>query len=132
MGSVIAVDFDGTLAQHRFPDIGEEVPWAFYWLKRLAGHGVKFILWTMRSDGQEVGNVLTEAVEFCRQRGIEFFGVNENPEQKEWTSSPKAYANIYVDDNAAGTPLIMDSGGIREMVDWYTLGPEIENKILGK
>lgn len=120
----IAVDFDGTIVDHRFPDIGEPVPWAFYWLDALQRAGAKLILYTMRSDGQVDGDVLTKAVAFCRENGIEFYGVNRDPDQDAWTSSPKAFAHVYIDDAAMGCPLIENpraSG--RPMVDWEKVGP---------
>src|SRR5262245_19855617 len=100
----VAIDFDGTLVDHQFPDIGEELPRAFYWLKEWQRLGAKLLLWTMRSDSSH-GPTLTDAVEYCRKRGVEFFGVNQNPTQT-WSSSPKAYAHVYVDDAAAGCPLL--------------------------
>src|SRR3990167_10473980 len=99
---IIAVDFDGTIVTHEFPAIGRPVLGAFRWIKRWQKSGAKIILWTMRSDGRtgdgrENGPVLTEAVEFCSRHGVEFWAVNENPEQRAWTQSPKVYAHVYVD-----------------------------------
>lgn len=76
----IAVDFDGTIVEHEFPDIGRESTGAFHWMKKWQEAGAKLILWTMRSDGltgtgKENGPVLTDAVEFCRRNGVEFFGI---------------------------------------------------------
>lgn len=127
----LAVDFDGTIVVHEFPHIGEPVPGAFEWLKRFQEAGARLILWTMRSDsrkgeGKENGPVLTQAVEFCRANGIEFWGINENPEQGSWTCSPKAYAQIYIDDAAFGCPLRENPNG-RPFVDWDQVGPAILN-----
>lgn len=134
---IIAIDFDGTIAEHEFPEIGAAVPGAFEWMKKWQEAGAKLILWTMRSDGRsadgkkENGPVLTDAVEFCRKNGIEFFGVNVNPGQASWTGSPKAYAHVYVDDAAYGCPL-RHSGkfGSRPMVDWSKVGPQIHALLL--
>lgn len=127
---IIAVDFDGTIAENRFPDIGREVPGAFDWMKRFVEAGAKLVLYTMRSDGQKYGDVLTKAVEFCRERGIEFYGVNTNPDQGSWTSSPKAYAQIYIDDAAAGCPLAESKEmGCRPYVDWEAVGPLVLSQI---
>lgn len=125
---ILAVDFDGTIAKHEFPRIGEEVPYCFKYLKRLQEMGVKLILYTMRSDGQSVGNVLTEAVEYCRKNGIEFWGVNVNPEQHTWTSSPKAYAHQYIDDNAIGCSLVYPTNEDRPYVNWKVMGPKLIKK----
>lgn len=130
---IIAIDFDGTIAAHEFPQIGAEVPGAFEWMKKFQEAGCKLILWTMRCDESETsldGNgiekgVLTQAVEFCRKRGIEFFGVNENPQQ-DWSASPKAYAHVYIDDAAFGCPLRENPKmGGRPFVDWDVVGPAV-------
>jgi hypothetical protein len=119
----LAIDFDGTIAEHEFPQIGPPVPYAFSFLRAFRDLGAKLILWTMRSD-----ETLAEAVEFCRQNGVEFWGVNGNPEQHEWTNSPKAYAQIYIDDAAFGCPLIYPSSG-RPYVDWLSVGPRVIDMI---
>ena len=64
---IIAVDFDGTIVEHRYPEIGREKPFAFDTLKMLQKEGHRLILWTVRED-----KLLEEAVEFCRQHGVEF------------------------------------------------------------
>lgn len=123
---IICVDFDGTIVEHRFPDIGEPVPGALEWMRRWQQAGAKLILWTMRSDGDRNGPVLTAAVEYCRRGGVEFWGINTNPAQSDWTSSPKAYAHIYVDDAAFGCPLRESKrAGGRMMVDWGVVGPAV-------
>ena len=120
----IAIDFDGTIVEHCFPAIGRAVPKAFYWMRRFQQAGAKLILFTMRSDGQKHGDVLTQAVEFCRRQGIEFYGVNRDPDQDTWTSSPKAYAQRYIDDAAVGCPLAYPVSG-RPYVDWDKVGPKV-------
>lgn len=126
----IAIDFDGTIAEHEFPKIGRPVPYAFTYMRTFRDLGAKLILWTMRSDGQAHGDVLTQAVEFCRQHGIEFYGVNGNPEQRAWTSSPKAYAQIYIDDAALGCPLVYPKSG-SPYVNWEQVGPRVIDMITG-
>ena len=106
----IAVDFDGTIVCNRYPKIGEPVPMAIETIKEWISFGVQVILWTMRH-----GDGLREAVEYCKNAGIEFYGINKNPSQ-DWSDSPKAYAHIYVDDMAVGCPLINYNGG--KVVDW--------------
>ncbi|MFA5599120.1 MAG: hypothetical protein WDA06_00850 [Phenylobacterium sp.] len=121
----VAVDFDGTVVDHCYPDIGSEVPGAEEWLKKLDSAGVKLILFTMRSNGIE-GNYLNEAVSWFKARGIKLFGINRNPTQDSWTDSPKAYAHIYVDDAAFGCPLKENPKmGGRPYVDWSVVGPAI-------
>jgi hypothetical protein len=109
---IIAVDFDGTVVKHEYPEIGEDVPGAVNALQALNKAGYKIILWTMRS-----GEYLDDAVRWFEDRGIELYAVQENPEQKEWTESPKAFANLYIDDAAFGCPLIRPFGE-RPYVDW--------------
>jgi len=113
---IIAVDFDGTVVDHRFPKVGADAPNAVSVLKSLHERGHKLILWTMRS-GQPLG----DAVTWFAERGIPLFGVNENPEQQTWTSSPKAYAQLYVDDAACGAPLIHPAAFNRPCVDWVAV-----------
>ena len=98
----ICVDFDGTIVDHRFPEIGKPVPEAIKWLKRIHQAGGKLILYTMRSDSERMGNLLSQAVEYLKSEGVELFGINNNPTQASWTSSPKVYGELYIDDAAFG------------------------------
>jgi hypothetical protein len=101
-GIKIAVDFDGTIVDHEYPGIGKEKLFAFQTLKELGKKGASLILWTFRT-----GKELNEAVEFCRQNGIEFYAVNKNyPEEVyDETVSRKINADIYIDDkNIGGFP----------------------------
>jgi hypothetical protein len=115
---IIAVDFDGTLALHEYPQIGAEVPYAIDWLRKFHNAGVSIILWTMRH-----GKTLDEALDWCKGRGLTFWGVNKNPEQHTWTQSNKQYANLYIDDAAVGCPLLPGKDGGRPYVDWSIVGP---------
>lgn len=113
MRKIVAVDFDGTCVEHEYPEIGMDVSGAVETLKALRDNGVSIILWTMRS-----GEPLQQAVDWFAEKGIDLFGVNENPEQHTWTQSPKAYAQAYIDDAALGTPLMGRVGAKRPFVDW--------------
>lgn len=126
----ISVDFDGTIVDHRFPYIGEPVPLALTWLKRWHELGAKLILFTMRSDGAKHGSVLSEAVAYLEKQGVQLYAINQNPDQKEWSVSPKPYAHLYIDDSAFGCPLIQPSGFARQCVDWSRVGPVVESLIL--
>ncbi|MCL2556857.1 MAG: hypothetical protein FWE09_00095 [Treponema sp.] len=113
----IAVDFDGTCVTHEYPNVGKDIG-ATAALKALAQRGDELILNTMRS-----GPELEDAVSWFRENGIPLHGVNEDPGQKEWTRSPKVYANLYIDDAALGCPLLMDlSLSQRPFVDWKRVG----------
>lgn len=98
----IAVDFDGTIVEHLYPEIGKEKLFAFEALREMQKRGFKLILWTVRS-----GKELEEAVEFCRNKGVEFYAVNKNyPEEViDETFVRKIEADIYIDDrNVGGFP----------------------------
>lgn len=110
---VIAVDFDGTIVEHRYPHIGKEIPFAIETLCKLAEEGHRIILWTVRE-----GQTLLDAVEFCRSRGLEFYAVNRDyPEEEQKNNSHfsrKLKADLWIDDrNLGGLP---DWGTIYEMV----------------
>lgn len=97
---VIAVDFDGTIVEHKYPKIGKTQLFAFETLKELQKQKHKLILWTYRA-----GKKLDEAVDFCKNNGIEFYAINSNyPEEKfeEGKISRKIYADIYIDDRNIG------------------------------
>lgn len=111
---IIALDFDGTVVTHEYPKIGKDVG-AVPVLEDLVKNGHQIILYTMRS-----GEELRQAVSWFEERNIPLFGVNENPTQKGWTSSPKVYAQLYIDDAALGAPLIILGDG-RPFVDWVAV-----------
>ena len=129
----ICIDFDGTCVTHEFPKVGKDIG-AVPVLKKLVEAGHKLILFTMRSDIEEVfsedetihkvaGNYLTDAVNWFKENGIELYGINENPKQKTWTLSPKAYGQLYIDDAALGCPLKLAYSDNQETmfiqyVDW--------------
>lgn len=98
----IAVDFDGTIVDDQYPAIGRERAFALRTLKALQEKGFALILWTCR-EGAE----LEAAVEWCRERGLEFYGVNEHydGEGKQEAGMRKLDADIYIDDrNIGGLP----------------------------
>lgn len=99
---IIAIDFDGTIVEHKVPFIGRIRPFAFEALKALQTKNHRLILWSHRS-----GNELDEAVEFCRTHGIEFYAVNKNYPEENWNEndSRKILADVYIDDrNVGGLP----------------------------
>ncbi len=109
---IIAVDFDGTIVKHRYPAIGSEIPFAIDTLKKLSEERHQLILWSVRE-----GDLLKEAVEFCRARGLEFYAVNSNyPEEQDTHDhfSRKLKADLFIDDrNLGGLP---DWGVVYRMV----------------
>ncbi len=95
---IIAVDFDGTLCENKWPEIGAANDELIEYLKKRQASGDKIILWTCR-----VGELLQQAVRFCYNRGLIFDAVNENlPETLEWMNddSRKIFANEYIDDRS--------------------------------
>lgn len=100
---IIAVDFDGTIVRHEYPKIGQEIPFATKTLKMLQEDGHLLILWTVRE-----GVLLDEAIEWCRDRGLEFSSVNSNfieESQENKGFSRKLKADLFIDDrNFGGLP----------------------------
>jgi hypothetical protein len=125
----IAVDFDGTCTTHDFPDVGRDIG-AQAVLKALIEKGHKLILFTMRANVEdprsempeilkEGGNYLDHAVKWFSDNDIPLHGIQSNPNQKSWTSSPKCYAHLYIDDAALGCPLRHDFMiSNKPYVDW--------------
>lgn len=116
---IIGLDFDGTVCTHEFPKIGKDIG-AIPVLRRIIDKGHKIILFTMR--GNKGGSTLDDAINWFRENDIPLYGVNSNPNQWSWTSSPKPYCNLYIDDAALGGPLI-NNGSSRPYVNWN----EVEN-----
>lgn len=110
---IIAVDFDGTIVEHKYPYIGKEIPFAIETLKKLKEDKHTLILWTVREE-----KLLDEAINFCKERGLEFYAVNSNyPEEKKNHDhfSRKLKADIFIDDrNIGGLP---DWGTIYRMIN---------------
>jgi len=127
---VICIDFDGTCVTHEFPKVGKPIDRAVETLRELANNGHQLILYTIRSDRPELaptgdpdiedvaGRFLGDAVEWFKENDIPLYGIQRNPTQG-WTLSPKAYANLYIDDAALGCPLQHDREYCdRPYVDW--------------
>ena len=104
---IIAVDFDGTIVEHRYPSIGKVIPDSFKVLKKLKAEGHIIILWTCRS-----GVELKEAVKYCKKNGLEFHALNNNSNDEEFDNdtSRKIYADLYIDDR-----------NLFELPDWNTI-----------
>lgn len=113
----IAVDFDGTIVEMKYPHIGEERPFAFQTLKMLQKKGHFLILWTYRK-----GKQLEEAVEYCRQNGLEFYAINQSypEEQFDGSVSRKIDADLFIDD--------CNIGGIKSWGEIYQMIHPAEGK----
>lgn len=100
--NIIAVDFDGTLCENKWPEIGEPNNELIAYLKKRQEAGDKLVLWTCR-----VGKILDNAVAWSAEQGIIFDAVNENlPEMVAFfgTDTKKIFANEYIDDRNAWLP----------------------------
>lgn len=111
MSKVAVIDFDGTIVEHCFPNIGNPLPEAFEVLKELKEAGWRLILWTCREDeGYNINKrYLTDAVEYCRENGVVFDAVNEADLETEFRPESglkrKVFGHVYIDDrNLGGFP----------------------------
>ena len=140
----INIDFDGTVVTHDFPRVGREIG-AERVLRKLTDNGHKLILFTMRSDSDDVLNehyeiikhgdkYLTDAINWFNGNNIPLYGIQSNPTQQLWTSSPKSYAQLMIDDSALGCPLTFDKTlSTRPFVDWVRVEEMlIEMKLIKK
>ena len=136
---ILNIDFDGTCVTHDFPRVGKEIG-AVPVLKRLVENGHQLILFTMRSDRKDkketndptiqdvTGEFLTDAVNWFKKHDIPLYGIQTNPTQLNWTTSPKSYAELMIDDSALGCPLRYDlQVSERPFVDWETVELYLEN-----
>lgn len=113
---IIALDFDGTVVKHRYPEIGEDIG-AVPVLQALQANGHQFILYTMRDNHSNDRNCLKEAADWFAKNHINLIGINLNPWQKSWTDSIKVYAPMYIDDAALGAPLVTNANE-RAYINW--------------
>lgn len=135
-GIEIVLDFDGTCVTHEFPKVGEDIG-AVPVLRELVQNGHRLILFTMRSDrlkggdtGDQTimdvtGNFLSDAIDWFRLHELPLYGIQTNPSQRNWTTSPKAYGLLYIDDAALGCPLTGSGLSSRPYVDWVVVRDEL-------
>lgn len=129
----INIDFDGTCVTHNFPEIGEDIG-AIPVLKKLIENGHKLILFTMRADRKVkgatmdstildvTGKFLTNAIRWFKENDIPLYGIQKDPNQHHWTTSPKSYAPLMIDDSALGCPLKFDETiSDRTFADWNAI-----------
>ena len=117
MSIIIAVDFDGTVVTHTYPEVGQDIG-AVPWLRKAEDdYDAKLVLWTMR-DGEQ----LRDAINWFKTNKLNLWGIQTNPEQRVWTNSPKAYCTLYIDDCGLGAPLIRPKF-LRPYLDWSKAGP---------
>ncbi len=109
----IAVDFDGTIVTHAYPEIGKPIPFAIESLKKLQQEDHHLlILWSCRE-----GKLLDDAVKYCHDKGLDFYAVNTNfPDEpvEDGMTARKLTADLFIDDrNLGGLP---DWGVIYQMI----------------
>ena len=113
--ATIAVDFDGTIVTHEYPKIGTELPFATETLKMLIKDHHRLILWSVRE-----GKLLDEAVEWCRERGVEFWAVNKDyPEESVESNnhfSRKLKADWFIDDRGEIYQIITKHTSYRRLI----------------
>lgn len=112
----IAVDFDGTIVDHKYPAIGEEIPFAVDTLKALQNDRHKLILWSVRE-----GKLLEDAVEWCKERGITFYAVNKDFPEETTDNNPHFSRKLKVD-------LFIDDRNLGGLPDWGTIYQMIKNR----
>ena len=113
---LIAVDFDGTIVTHKYPAIGEEIPFAVDTLKMLRQDGHKLILWSVRE-----GELLDAAVQWCHERGLEFYAVNRDYPEETTDNNPHFSRKLKVD-------VFIDDRNIGGLPDWGTIYQMIKNR----
>ena len=125
---VIAVDFDGTIVENRYPEIGDERPFATDTLRMLAKDKHQLILWSCRE-----GKLLDDAVAWCRERGVEFWAVNKDyPEEEETKNSyfsRKIKADMFIDDRQVGG--LPDWGTVYQMIKFHKSNEQVIKESLG-
>jgi HK97 family phage prohead protease len=109
---IYAVDFDGTLVENIFPKIGAIRRHVFDFIKEKQAAGNTIILWTCRE-----GEMLNEAVAFCKSNGLTFDLINENTDAVKKTykgDSRKVIADYYIDDKSLLIPKKKEAGSMKE------------------
>lgn len=138
---IIGIGFDGTCVTDEFPKIGQEIG-SVDILKKLTDTGHQLILFTIRSniDNPESennkihlksGTYLTDAVKWFKKHKIPLYGIQTNPTQKTWTTSPKAYCELYIDNAALGCPLKYNKYiSSKAFVDWEKIEKLLKEEYL--
>ncbi|MFT4072853.1 MAG: hypothetical protein QM654_13140 [Dysgonamonadaceae bacterium] len=122
----IAVDFDGTIVEHRYPGIGAPIPFAIETLLQLQKERHILILWSVRE-----GRLLQEAVDYCASKGLVFYAANKNHPEEEVEKAPrKLMADLFIDDrNLGGLP---DWGVIYQVIQSAAQGQDISYESMAK
>lgn len=126
--ATIAVDFDGTVVTHRYPEIGEELPFATETLRMLIKDHHRLILWTVRE-----GKLLQDAIDWCHERGVDFWAVNRDYPEEEVEKnnhfSRKLKVDYFIDDRGIGG--LPDWGQIYQIITQNKTYVEIIRESMG-
>ncbi len=126
--ATIAVDFDGTIVEHRYPHIGEERPFATDTLRMLINDHHRLILWTVRE-----GHLLQEAIDWCHERGVDFWAVNRDYPEEEVEKnnhfSRKLKVDYFIDDRGIGG--LPDWGQIYRIISEHRTYADIMREAMG-
>lgn len=95
--AIFAIDFDGTIVEHEFPDIGPEKPNALDTMRALQKVGHKIIIWTCRT-----GEMLDVIEQWLKKKNFVPDSINKSlvPYSSYGFSFPKVYADFYLDDRS--------------------------------
>ncbi len=107
---ILCVDFDGTIVEHEYPDMGELKEGAKEYINKLYDEGYYIIIWTCRA-----GYPLVDMINFLDDKGVKYHKINENApfEMIGFKPSPKVFCNIHIDDT--------NLGGLPEWKDIYRM-----------
>lgn len=97
---IVAVDFDGTLHDGKWPGIGEPLEGAIATMKEMQEMGVYIVIWTCRS-----GDDQTRMINWLLEHQIPFDRINDNnPSHTLYfgNNSRKIHADLYIDDRQVG------------------------------
>ena len=93
---VIAIDFDGTICELKFPEVGEMRPMADFYIRKLYSEGHHIVINTCRSGKYE-----GMAEDFLKENNIPYHYINSNMPyliEQYGQDCRKISADIYVDD----------------------------------
>lgn len=125
---IIAVDFDGTIVEHKYPAIGAERPFATATLRQLIKDGHKLILWSVRE-----GDLLQEAIDWCEARGVRFYAANADLEEETFNDqkvrnySRKIKADLFIDDRNIGG--LLGWGEMYEMISKHLTYEQYQERV---
>jgi len=122
-GLIVAVDFDGTIVESDYPNIGKPIPYAIESLKRMKEAGIRIVIWTCRHDLKPVRSWLNKY-------GVNIDAINTNDAltEEEWSKfehneSTKKTADIYIDDRSFINPVYLLGWQVisRRLIELYNI-----------